>query len=57
MQNYQKTSIRKSDKSPTIVEQACESVFGFSELYNELKRSISINGKSVRALWIITSVN
>ncbi len=52
MHNFQnqKTSIRKSDKPATIVEQACEKVSGFTELYNELKRSISINGKSESAL-------
>lgn len=52
MQNYQnqKTSIRKSDKPATIEEQACGKVSGFTELYNELKRSISIKGKSESAL-------
>ena len=51
MQNFQTTSIRKSDEKPaTFVEQACEKVSGFTELYNELKRSISINGKSESAL-------
>jgi integrase/recombinase XerD len=34
----------------TVVQQACNKVKGFSELYNELKRSISINGKSQSAL-------
>ena len=43
MQIYQKKSIRIADVKPaTIVEQACEKVPGFTELYNELKRSICI---------------
>ena len=51
MQNYQKSSIRLSDTKPlTIVEQACKKVTGFAELYNELRRFISINGKSDSAL-------
>ena len=51
MQTYQKKSIRMTDVKPaTIVEQACEKVPGFTELYNELKRSITINGKSESAL-------
>ena len=51
MQIYQKKSIRTTDVKPaTIVEQACEKVPGFTELYNELKRSITINGKSESAL-------
>lgn len=33
-----------------IVHQACDKVIGFSELYKEMERSISINGKSQSAL-------
>jgi site-specific recombinase XerD len=33
-----------------IVQQACDTVQGFPELYKELERSISINGKSKSAL-------
>lgn len=33
-----------------IVEQACNKVIGFSELYKELERSITVNGKSKSAL-------
>jgi len=51
MQTYQKKTILKTDvKPPTIVEQACEKVPGFTALYNELERSITINGKSESAL-------
>jgi len=34
----------------TVVQQACEKVKGFADLYWELKRSISINGKSQSCL-------
>jgi len=34
----------------TVVQQACDKVKGFSELYKELERSININGKSKSAL-------
>ncbi len=33
-----------------IVQQACDKVIGFPELYKEMERSISINGKSQSAL-------
>ena len=51
MQFYQKKSNRMSEERPaTIVEQACEKVPGFTELYNELVRSITIKGRSQSAL-------
>jgi len=34
----------------TVVQQACDKVKGFFELYKELERSININGKSKSAL-------
>jgi site-specific recombinase XerD len=51
MQKFQKRSDRVFEMNPaTIVMQACEKVPGFTELYNELKRSITISGKSGSAL-------
>ena len=51
MQTYQKKSILITDVKPAIiVEQECEKVPGFKELYKELERSITINGKSESAL-------
>jgi site-specific recombinase XerD len=51
MQNHEKSSVRVLDSKPaTIVEQACEKIIGFRALYNELKRSIVIEGKSESAL-------
>ncbi|MDR0795481.1 MAG: site-specific integrase [Tannerella sp.] len=51
MQTYQKKSIRVSRMKPAvIVDQACAKVPGFKELYNELKRSITIRGQSESAL-------
>ena len=31
----------------TVVQQACNKITGFSLLYKELERSISISGKSI----------
>lgn len=51
MQNEQATGLRPMDKGyVTIVEQACDKVTGFGELYKEMERSISITGKSKSTL-------
>jgi site-specific recombinase XerD len=51
MQNQQSQSACFRDENYVpIVEQACNKVIGFSELYKELERSITINGKSKSAL-------
>jgi site-specific recombinase XerD len=46
----QTTGPRIANDYVTVVQQACEKVKGFADLYWELKRSISINGKSQSAL-------
>lgn len=47
MQTNQTTALQPTDKGyVTIVEQACNKVTGFRELYKEMERSISISGKS-----------
>ena len=51
MQEQQTSELRPRDKDYVpIVERACDKVKGFSELYKELERSISISGKSQSAL-------
>jgi site-specific recombinase XerD len=51
MQKQQKGSPNFRDENyVSIVEQACNKVVGFRELYKELERSITINGKSQSAL-------
>lgn len=51
MQNQQTIGLRRAAKDYVpIVQQACDKVKGFSELYKELERSISVNGKSQSAL-------
>ena len=51
MQNQQTIRLRTAAKDYVpIVQQACDQVIGFSELYKEMERSISINGKSQSAL-------
>ncbi|GAB6118931.1 tyrosine-type recombinase/integrase [Dysgonomonas termitidis] len=51
MQNQQKKcSVFRDENYVPIVEQACNKVTGFRELYKELERSITINGKSKSAL-------
>lgn len=45
------TGLRPTDKNyVTIVQQACNKVTGFSELYKEMERAISITGKSKSTL-------
>lgn len=47
MQNKQATGLRTAANNyVTIVQQACNKVTGFSELYKEMERAISITGKS-----------
>jgi site-specific recombinase XerD len=51
MQKQQTTGLRYASKDYVpVVERACSKVSGFSELYQELKRSISINGMSESSL-------
>ena len=51
MQNEQTTGLRPMDNDyVTIVEQACDKVTGFDELYKEMERAISITGKSKSTL-------
>ena len=51
MQTKQTTGLRTiADDYVTIVQQACNKVTGFSELYKELERAISITGKSKSTL-------
>jgi hypothetical protein len=51
MQKQQKRYPNFRDENyVSIVEQACTKVVGFRELYKELERSITINGKSQSAL-------
>jgi len=51
MQEQQAAELRPRDKDYVpIVQRACDKVKGFSELYKELERSISISGKSQSAL-------
>ena len=47
MQTKQTTGLRTAAKDYlTIVQQACDKVTGFSLLYKEMERGISISGKS-----------
>ena len=47
MQTKQTTGLHALDKDyVTIVEQACNKVTGFSQLYKEMERCVSITGKS-----------
>ena len=47
MRKQQTTGLHGAAKSKTtIVEQACDKVKGFSELLQDLEKSITINGKS-----------
>ena len=47
MQKQQTTGLHEAAKDiPTIVANACDKVNGFSELIQELHRSITINSKS-----------
>ncbi|MGH7239613.1 MAG: tyrosine-type recombinase/integrase, partial [Candidatus Saccharimonadales bacterium] len=47
MQKQQTTVLRgAAEDLPTIVEQACDKVNGFSDLIQEMDKSITINGKS-----------
>jgi hypothetical protein len=51
MQKQQKKCpVFRDENYVPIVEQACNNVVGFRELYKELERSIKINGKSKSAL-------
>ena len=51
MQTKQTTGLRPMDKDyVTIVAQASNKVTGFSALYKEMERSISITGKSKSTL-------
>lgn len=51
MQNNQTTGLRTAATDyVTIVQQACSKVTGFSELYKEMERSVSISGKSTSTL-------
>lgn len=51
MQKQQTTGLHRAAKDHVpVVQEACDKVKGFSELYQELERSISINGKSQSAL-------
>jgi site-specific recombinase XerD len=51
MQNKKTTGLRRAAKDyVTIVEQACAKVTGFSKLYKDLERSISVTGKSKSTL-------
>src|SRR5665213_4228432 len=51
MQNEQTTGLRTIDKDyVTIVKQASDKVTGFSQLYKEMERAISITGKSKSTL-------
>lgn len=51
MQTNQNTALRPTDKGyVTIVDQACNKITGFTELYKEMERSISITGKSKSTL-------
>jgi site-specific recombinase XerD len=51
MQTKQTTGLRPMDKDyVTIVKQASDKVTGFSELYKEMERAISITGKSKSTL-------
>lgn len=47
MQTKSTTGLRRAAKDyVTIVEQACDKVTGFSQLYKEMERAVSITGKS-----------
>lgn len=47
----QTTGLRPMDKNyVTIVQQACDKVTGFEQLYKEMERAISITGKSTSTL-------
>lgn len=49
MKKQQTTGLRETAKEiPTIVETACDKINGFYELLQELKRSLTINGKSLK---------
>ena len=51
MQNKQTTSLCRAGKDyVTIVQQACNKVTGFTELYHDLERSINVSGKSKSTL-------
>lgn len=51
MQNKKTTGLRIAAKDyVTIVEQACAKVTGFSKLYRDLERSMSVTGKSESTL-------
>jgi integrase/recombinase XerD len=51
MQTKSTTGLRRAAKDyVTIVEQACDKVTGFSLLYKEMERAISITGKSKSTL-------
>ena len=51
MQTKQTTGLRPMDLGyVTIISQACDKVTGFSALYKEMERSISITGKSKSTL-------
>ena len=51
MQTKQTTGLRvAANDYVTIVQQACDKVTGFSLLYKEMERSISISGKSLSTL-------
>lgn len=51
MQNNPTTGRRTAAKDyVTIVDQACAKVTGFSELYKEMERSVSVTGKSQSTL-------
>ena len=51
MQNTQTTGLRTvANDYVTIVQQACDKVMGFTELYKDLERSINVSGKSKSTL-------
>ncbi len=51
MEKQQTTGLRRATKDYfPVVDRACNKVSGFSELYQELARSISVNGMSQSAL-------
>ena len=51
MQTKSTTGLRRAAKDyVTIVDQACDKVTGFSELYKEMERAVSISGKSKSTL-------
>jgi integrase/recombinase XerD len=51
MQTKQTTGLRTAAHDyVTVVQQACAKIAGFQQLYKELERSVSVNGKSLSTL-------